>query len=420
MPVTSEHHPRRQGRERTAAGRPGWCHRLGYLSVVLVVAAGAVWGPGVAQAVFKATTANGPSTFTAAASFAVPALYGWGKNTEGQIGQGNVVSPATSPQKIGTASTWRIASSGLTHTCAVRTDDTLWCWGGNANGQLGRGDVVTPETVPIQIPGAWQTVSAGYQHTCAVKTDATLWCWGKNMSGQLGTGGTTQATSPTAIAGAGWQTIAAGPSHSCGTQSDATMWCWGYNASGAIGTGDNSSGNIAPRKVAGTGWRSASVGWESSCGLKTDDSLWCWGDNGDAQLGRGTRSNGEYTPAAVVGTGNWRTVHTGFYYTCGVKRDNTLWCWGRNDTGQLGRGTTSSYESTIVQVGGAVWSTVGGSSRSNCGIQTDDTLWCWGSNASGQLATGDVTTKSAPTKVTATTPWQHIASGRGDSAFAIR
>jgi alpha-tubulin suppressor-like RCC1 family protein len=398
----------------------GWKHRLWCLSVVLVVVAGAVLGPGVAGAVFKATTSNGSSSFTAAAAFQLLALYGWGKNAEGQMGQGNVGSPVTAPQKVGTATNWRSASSGLTHACAVQTDDTLWCWGGNADGQLGRGNVVTPQTTPIQIPGVWQTVGAGYKHTCAIKTDATLWCWGNNGTGAVGDGGIVDVTSPTLIAGAGWTTVAGGADHTCGTQSDGTLWCWGVNSSGAIGQGNVASGYRTPTRVGAADWRSVTVGWGSSCGLKTDNTLWCWGDNTEAQLGRGGRSNSETTPALVNGTGNWRTVHAGFYHQCAIKHDNTLWCWGNNTTGQLGRAGTSDFEGTAAQVGGAVWSTVGGGSGHTCGIQTDNTLWCWGTNSSGQLATGDVTSRSTPTKVTATTPWQYIATGKGDETFAIR
>lgn len=394
-------------------------HGLWCLSVVLVVVAGAILGPGVAGAVFRATTTNGPSTFTAAATFQNLALYAWGINTDGQIGRGDILSPVTAPHKIDN-SVWRNASSGFAHACAVRTDDTLWCWGANLNGQLGRGNIISPQVTPIQVPGAWQTVSTGRYHTCAIKTDATMWCWGKNSTGAVGTGGTTDVLSPTLIAGSGWNTISGGADHTCGTQSDGTLWCWGVNSSGAIGTGDTSSGHTTPTKVTGTGWRSVVTGWESSCGIKTDNTMWCWGGNTMAQLGRGGKSNAETTPALVSGAANWRSAHAGYYFYCGVKNDDTLWCWGQNENGQLGRGSTSNFESTIVQVaGGAVWSTVGGGNEHACAIRTDATLWCWGENEFGQLATGNITDKTTPTQVTGT-GWQYLGTGKGDETLAIR
>ncbi len=101
------------------------------------------------------------------------------------------------PDQVGQATSWASVTAGGLHTCAVRTDATLWCWGNNASGQLGDGYSAT-RTAPAQIGAAtWARVSAGVAHTCATRVDGTLWCWGSNQYGQLGDGSTANRMTPT-------------------------------------------------------------------------------------------------------------------------------------------------------------------------------------------------------------------------------
>lgn len=98
--------------------------------------------------------------------------------------------------QVGTATDWASINAGDGHICGLRDDASLWCWGGNRDGQLGDG-TRTQRTTPVRIGDAtWATVSTGAGHTCGVRSDATLWCWGVNWASQLGDGTTTDRATP--------------------------------------------------------------------------------------------------------------------------------------------------------------------------------------------------------------------------------
>jgi len=236
-------------------------------------------------------------------------------------------------------STFLQVSAGSLHTCGVKTDGTLACWGRNDAGQA------TP-------PGdTFTQVSAGNAHTCGVKTDGTLACWGDNTYGQA-TPPTPEPTptplpspepTPTPPAGT-FSQVSAGGRHTCGVKTDGTLACWG----------NNDVGQATP--PAGT-FGQVSAGEDHTCGVKTDGTLACWGYNG----------HGEAMPPA----GTFSQVSAGEYHTCGVKTDGTLACWGHNYYGQAG-----PPAGTFTQVSAGYYHT--------CGLKTDGTLACWGRNIEGQ------------------------------------
>jgi alpha-tubulin suppressor-like RCC1 family protein len=113
-------------------------------------------------------------------------LYAWGAGGQGQLGTGTPAG-STTPLRVGSASDWRDVTGGDTHACAIKTDNTLWCWGHNDEGQAA--GPLGDRTVPLQIGGAdWQSVAAGEHFTCAVKQNGTRWCFGRNINGELGNG----------------------------------------------------------------------------------------------------------------------------------------------------------------------------------------------------------------------------------------
>ncbi len=137
-------------------------------------------------------------------------------------------------------------AAGLVHTCAVRSDGTVWCWGRNDKGQLGDA-TTTDATSPVQVTGPGGTgtltgiasITAGAEFTCATGTDTTVRCWGENSDGQLGDGTSTDATSPVQVTGPGGTgtltgatEAAAGEAFTCAIRTDTTAWCWGRNDKG--------------------------------------------------------------------------------------------------------------------------------------------------------------------------------------------
>ena len=260
------------------------------------------------------------------------------------------------PQHTGRV--WQTVAAGAFHTCGVRLDHTLWCWGYNAQGQLGLGDT-TFRFTPTRVGSAtdWASVSTGYFHSCGVKVDHTLWCWGYNEYRQLGLGVDSPrlVSTPTQVGSAAdWLEVSAGNWHTCAVKTDQTLWCWGANTAGELGIGWQ-DGEFPPTQVGSdTDWSDVEAGSFYTCGVQLDASLWCWGDNAQGELGMGSTGDGYRTPSRVLSGTSWTavSVSTDWFphnHTCGVRTDGTLWCWGWNRQGQLGLG--DHHETTITLPG---------------------------------------------------------------------
>jgi alpha-tubulin suppressor-like RCC1 family protein len=312
-------------------------------------------------------------------------LWCWGNNSYGQLGDGTYTDRNT-PVQIMSSGVSSVALGGY-HTCAVKTDGSLWCWGYNGSGQLGDG-TYTSRNTPVQIMSSGvSSVALGGYHTCAVKTDGSLWCWGRNGYGQLGDGTNTSRNTPVQIMSSGVSSVAAGEYHTCAVKTDGSLWCWGVNWYGQLGDGTYTS-RTTPVQIMSSGVSSVALGGYHTCAVKTDGSLWCWGVNWYGQLGDGTNTT-RTTPVQIISSGV-SSVALGYYHTCAVKTDGSLWCWGANQIGQLGNGTrvqkTTPYP--VITPAGALSISVG--RIHSCAIKTDGSLWCWGNNSSGQLGNGEI------------------------------
>ena len=166
-------------------------------------------------------------------------LWAWGYNYAAQLGDGTTMNKS-SPEQIGTDNTWVSVAAGTYHTVAVKADGTLWAWGYNGYGELGDGGTTNHSSSPEKIgtDSTWASVAAGSDHTLALKSDGTLWAWGDNRDGQLGSddGTTTQRTSPKQLGtDSTWASVAAGGSHTAAVKSDGTLLSWGDNGWGQVG-----------------------------------------------------------------------------------------------------------------------------------------------------------------------------------------
>ena len=310
-------------------------------------------------------------------------LWVWGIGTDGRIGDGTTVSKSSPTQITGT--NWKQSACGKFHTAAVKTDGTLWVWGNNASGQLGTSNA-TNYSSPVQTVSAtndWKMVTCGEYTTMAIKTDGTLWGWGGNQYGTLGVGDGNNKSSPTQTAASGtWKQVALGNYHGGAVKTDGTLWMWGYNPSyyAPIGDGDSGTNRLSPVQTSagGTNWKQLSCGKNISAAIKTDGTLWTWGNgNYYGSLGDGAAAV-RITPVQTSAGGtNWKMVTAGCYHMAAIKTDGTLWTWGANDYSNLGNGSaTASYVgvSTPVQTiaGGTNWRMVSAGQRGSLAIHFYD------------------------------------------------
>ncbi|WP_295452349.1 CARDB domain-containing protein [uncultured Thiodictyon sp.] len=175
-------------------------------------------------------------------------LWGWGRNSSGQLGDGTWIERLT-PIQILTGATALAVGAG--HILAIKTDGSLWAWGGNWYGQLGDGNMATTQLSPIEVMTGVATIAAGDHHSLAIKTDGTLWAWGANGSGQLGDGTTTDRPRPVQVLSE-VAAVAAGHEHSLARKTDGSLWAWGQNAAGQLGDGTKTN-RSKPQRIPGFG-----------------------------------------------------------------------------------------------------------------------------------------------------------------------
>jgi alpha-tubulin suppressor-like RCC1 family protein len=224
----------------------------------------------------------------------------WGRNNIGQLGQGGAVGtpaellvPTEVAAPSGFAWTAELAA-GRTHTCAVGADQRVACWGANTSGQLDGAASPTPVTAPVIVPGVSgvRQISVGASHTCALRMDGTVWCWGRNAEGQLGRGTSTVSEAPGPVPGlVGVAEIAAGFRFTCARIDDGTVQCWGDGGFGQIGDGAD-LGRLAPATVTGIDDATQlALGEYSACVVRATGRVWCWGYNADGELADDTPVN---------------------------------------------------------------------------------------------------------------------------------
>jgi alpha-tubulin suppressor-like RCC1 family protein len=293
-------------------------------------------------------------------------LWGWG-----EAHFGSTHSTTNTPSPFGGSSDWVLADASIEtqFVCAIKKDGTLWAWGTNVYGQLGNGQggdgtEAHNSIFPVQVNGDtnWAAVSAGAYHAVAVKKDGTLWAWGRNEYGELGTGTGADTANPEAHnanapvqIGTGWAMAAAKGKFTMGIKTDGTLWAWGSNEFGQLGIG--ASGNVNSPRLVGPDWAAVAPGTDHVVAIKKDGTLWAWGSNEFGQLGDGTRGDtanphgrDSNVPKQIGSDTDWSSAASGSKYTLALKKDGSLWAWGRDEFGQLGDGTSGTNNSKNAPV----------------------------------------------------------------------
>ena len=328
-------------------------------------------------------------------------LWCWGNNMWGEVGDGSTTQK-NFPTHIGADLDWKTLALGEYHSCALKNSGSLYCWGENDEGQVGDGTTVTARVAPTVVNGDtnWAAVDGGGLHTCALKTNGTLWCWGYDSDGRLGDNGAagTIAKSPIPIGSAtDWKQVSAGGDHSCGIKNGRTLWCWGDNSIGQLGDKTTVNKTVPTRIGKDKDWSQVSAGYLYTCARKTDGTLWCWGYNDYGTLGIGNTVT-KTSPVKVGTAATWSEVFATAFHTCARQKNNSLWCWGGNDFGQLGRGNTVTPALKPTKVGTG-WNLFETGWLHSCASKSDQSLWCWGDNEYGQIGDGTTINRSLPTRV---------------------
>ncbi len=272
----------------------------------------------------------------------------WGNDSYGALGVGNAgdlddasQGPAPFP--------WTDVAVGGYFTCGVK-DAGLWCWGRGNAGQLGFAlDGGTTVTEPMSAGfGNVSSVRSGDIHSCARRTDGSVWCWGNNDNGRLGNQSTAASPTPVQVklcngsTLGGVESVSVGGGHACAVLTNKTVVCWGRGGSGELGDNLAQDSHCATPVAGLNDAKSVSCGADSSCAVTGAGILECWGDNGSGKLGDGTQVQ-RNTPVLAKTPSAVEQVSCGIVHTCAVHLDGSATCWGYNSFGELGDGTKSSH-----------------------------------------------------------------------------
>lgn len=345
--------------------------------------------------------------------------WGIGNNSGGLLGTGTTTAAFSSPVAVISGFTFARVYGGQSSNFGITTQGKCWGWGGNANGQLGLGDV-TPRSSPIAVLGGTNfrkviPLNSAFVGSVAFLTESGIaYGSGVNTNGQLGVGDVTPRSSPVAVLG-GLRFATVIPSSNAqfyGLTSAGALYAWGVNTNGELGVGD-----VTPRSspVAVLGGhvftQLASVNSAAAIALDLDGNSWAWGfQSASAPYGVGDLIP-HSSPIAVLGGLKFVKVYSFANSYFGLQADGTVYAWGLNTTGQLGLGDVTPRSSPVAVLGGHKFRMLAGEIASVStifGITLDNDLYAWGAGSLGQLGNGGSLAVSSPILVLGGMKWAWV------------
>jgi alpha-tubulin suppressor-like RCC1 family protein len=270
------------------------------------------------------------------------------------------------PSPVTTSTRFSQISIGELSACGIDDAHHGFCWGDQSAGGLGSGvdaDTALPPLAPIAGGHAFASLSEGVFGGCGLDTGGLAWCWGANLFGELGTGDdvTVVALAPVAVSGGlVFSHLAVGGAYVCGITTTGLTECWGVNVAGALGDSTMVDHSV-PAPVVHANFVAIFAGGKNdildhTCGLDPSGAASCWGANDFGQLGAASSETCHFaageacstSPLPVSGGLTFTTLALGDAHTCGVVADGHVYCWGRNDDGELGDGTTAPSAAPVL------------------------------------------------------------------------
>ena len=347
----------------------------------------------------------------------------WGRNSDGQLGNGSTDDSATAVGVSGLAEISQV-SAGYFHSLALTSGGYVWAWGDDEYGELGDG-TTTNDTValPVEVTGlpVITKVATGWGSSLALASDGTVWAWGEGEDGELGNGSTANSDKPVQVPGlTGVVQIAAGAFFDLALRSDGTVWAWGDNSFGELGNGGSANSAVPVQVTSLSRVTQIAAGGSTAMVARTQGfitsltTVWAWGENSQGQLGDGTMTN-RSTPEEVSGISvpGVRQIAEGGTFSMVLGSDGSVWAWGDDYEGQLGNAATSplarpvetiGMDSGITQIAAGFFDALA--------LRSDGTVLAWGDDQYGEIGNGTISdSPTLPTEVTGLTNVTQVSAG---------
>lgn len=328
----------------------------------------------------------------------------WGSNPYGELGNNSLSTSQVPVNVASVGKVFKTISLGSGFACALSSEREVFCWGRNTNGQIGDGTTANRRTPvgPIVFPTTVEQISAGLGSVCALLSNSTIRCWGQNSYGQLGDNSTIGKLAPSTTVGgliATPTSVSVGHSHACALLINGQVQCWGRNNWGQLGTGTSGIDSLQAASVVNLSENAVAIssGLFHSCVILQSGGVQCWGQNSGGKLGNNSNLHSSSPVSVQSLSSSVRSLSLGESQSCALTVTNAAFCWGGNNFGEIGdSSTTQRWVATQVSgMGSGVMALSAGDSHS-CAVLISGDVKCWGSDSSGQLGNGIEGSRTSP------------------------